>query len=523
MAEIEIELKLRIDPAAVERFRRDPAIHRAKRARARSIALRAVYFDTPGLDLRQMKSALRIRQEGIRRIQTLKMHATNPATGTVQGGSGLQRRLEFNAETDLMVPDLSLIQDQAVQAQVQAIIARDGLEEIFATDVRRTAWLLDLPDGVVELALDIGTINSAGTSVDICEVELELKHGDAKTVLDFADILIERYGCTVAEETKASRGYALYQQLPSRPRRAIKPELNPKHDAWTSLTSIVEAGAAQLIGNDATVLAGVDIEGVHQARVAVRRLRAALSAFRSIIPDDLYARLNKSLRRHIRILGAARDLDVFLDETLGPLLAQKNAPKALRQFAKRCETARALSYKRVHKEMRSARYGRLQLELIRFSTHDVPDIALGVGTETLAANLLDAQCAAVVDAAGRSPGDLPEADQHALRITIKNLRYTIDCFAKIYPKPKVKEWRSATKKLQQCLGGLNDAVVHNALLDRMDAPDMPVKKSVRRAIQAANEKKVAHGLNDLAVCWETFSALTPFWENGDTPTEPESR
>ncbi|MFZ1575815.1 MAG: CHAD domain-containing protein, partial [Chromatiaceae bacterium] len=61
---------------------------------------------------------------------------------------------------------------------------------------------------------------------------------------------------------------------------------------------------------------GEDIEGVHQMRVAIRRLRSALSLFRAAIPKEASKPWSDEMRWIVGELGLARDLDVFIDEGL---------------------------------------------------------------------------------------------------------------------------------------------------------------------------------------------------------------
>jgi len=501
MADSEIELKLRLDPGEVSRFRRDAALHRNKRARAVSRSLLAVYFDTPDLALRSRKMALRIRQEGPDRIQTLK---TSPT------GAGLQRRLEFNAPTSELEPDLALIDDPAVRETLASVIGESGLVPIFTTDIRRTIWLLDLPDGSVELALDIGRIESDGRNVQVCEIELELKGGSPHDLIDFASDIATRHRVHVSDDSKAARGYGLYERARPQARNAMKLQLAADEPAWTALARIMEEGAHQLFANEAVILEGRDIEGVHQARVAIRRLRAALGAFRRIIPDTIRSPL-KALRRHQQALGPARDWDVFLTETLQPLAQSDNPPKALKSFMKRVEIARKRAYRQANKALYARRYSALQLDLVRFPYHPEPDVAAGIGTGDIARELLEDRLQVVQQAAGDDPTSLDDVALHALRIDIKEMRYALDFFASIYDDTDIKPWRSASKKLQECLGGLNDVVVHAGLLDALDAPDRPVPKSIRRAIDAQNQIRVDEGRADFAERWAAFKALPAFW------------
>lgn len=513
MAEDEIELKLDMAPEEEARFRRDPMIHRAKTGRAVSRPMMAVYFDTDDLRLRAAKTALRIRQEGAERVQTLKRGGT---------GAGLSRRREFNAPTDANEPRLDLIDDDAVRAELAEICGGRRLIPVFTTDIRRTVWILDFADGPVEMALDIGTIESEGRTRPVCEIELELKGGSARDLVAFAGDIAARYPVRVGLESKAQRGYALYRPEAPVPCKARKLALDPVAPAEESLRRIVEEAAEQMFANEAAVLDGRDVEGVHQMRVAVRRLRAALSAFRSAMPEDRRKPLNKALRRLQVDLGPARDWDVFVEETLRPLQAESGAPKALAGFGERVEEARRRAYKAARKALGSPRYGRLQIALLRFAHTPIDHQAAQRPTAAVAAEVLTQRYETVLAAAGDDPAALEEVAKHAFRIDIKKLRYALDFFQSLYDPAAVKPWRSAAKKLQDCLGALNDAAVHAALMDAMDAPDRPVPKSVRRRIAAHGDRKIAAELEDLTARWEAFRALPPFW-TGPTPISSPDR
>ncbi len=60
---------------------------------------------------------------------------------------------------------------------------------------------------------------------------------------------------------------------------------------------------------------GLDIEELHDMRVATRRMRAALQVFGDYLDEKTWAPFDKGLRRTGRVLGEVRDLDVFWEKT----------------------------------------------------------------------------------------------------------------------------------------------------------------------------------------------------------------
>ena len=75
-----------------------------------------------------------------------------------------------------------------------------------------------------------------------------------------------------------------------------------------------------------------DAEGVHQIRVAVRRLRAALALFEPHLHPATLSGLNDELRRFGSIFGQARDWDVFVLETLPAAAEDIRGPARLDQL-----------------------------------------------------------------------------------------------------------------------------------------------------------------------------------------------
>ncbi len=110
---------------------------------------------------------------------------------------------------------------------------------------------------------------------------------------------------------RPAAGKAAAEKSPLRWRKAKTPAIAPLATAEDALTRIVVAGAEHLRANEACVLARAHDEGIHQMRVAARRLRSALTLYRAFIPDEQYRYLNGELKWLIRELGGARDWDVF--------------------------------------------------------------------------------------------------------------------------------------------------------------------------------------------------------------------
>ncbi|MBP5856124.1 CHAD domain-containing protein [Marivibrio halodurans] len=526
MASAEIELKLTIDAASALRLRRDRYLHAVKRGRARNQRLIAVYFDTDALDLKAAGIALRLRQEGRRRVQTVKCPIGAP-------GGGVQKRLEVEAPITGTEPDLSLIDDPSVAERVRAAVGDKTLKPVFSTDVKRTIWMIDQAEGTIELALDEGEIASAGAEgksggrVIVREAELELKAGSPTALLAFAEDLRERVPFRIGGESKAARGYALFLEASTAIAKAGEPALDPAMSAQQALSAILADGISQLLANEAMVLEGTDPEGVHQARVAVRRMRAALSAFTPVLDTANRKHLAKPLRWVQQALGPARDWDVFLSETLAPVRARAGAHPGLTLIEKHAARKREKAYRQAEKALFAKRYQRmiLRLEGFEYSRNPLAE-ALPVGR--FAWELLQQRYDRVRADGGADPRDLETEALHALRIEIKKLRYAVEFFKGLYDPKAVASFLQATKKLQDCLGALNDAVVAERLLAELVPeaadPDIEVETEEQARIEEAlsvirevQSEQIQAGLAKLSAAWERLLGERPFWKTGAPP------
>jgi CHAD domain-containing protein len=204
-----------------------------------------------------------------------------------------------------------------------------------------------------------------------------------------------------------------------------------------------------------------DEDAIHDARVATRRLKAAVDVFEPISSKSHRREFEKTLRRLRKHLGPARDLDVMLGHVkeiksnrLNPaakwLESQLLGQQAhLRQSeAEKFDVAKALArlgaWWGVRQDWADAQDGldcliseSLHLQLDRFAEH---------------ANAISGQAT--------NSGDEKLLDPHQLRIAGKALRYTMEMAIAGGHKLPVAVGRSF-KKMQDALGLWHDYVVLN--------------------------------------------------------------
>ena len=201
----EIELKLKIAPDAVAILLRHPTLVAIGEPQRKLLLSR--YFDTPALDLMAKQAALRVRLVDQQWIQTIKI-----------GGSvvnGLHSRPEWETPIPDDQPHPELFTESSIHDVLQPSVINQ-LQPVFQTEFWRSTWLIHFHDSLIEVALDQGDITSQGDKALICEVELELKSGQAETLTALAEILGQHITLIPDSISKAQRGYALYQ-APNKP------------------------------------------------------------------------------------------------------------------------------------------------------------------------------------------------------------------------------------------------------------------------------------------------------------------
>jgi inorganic triphosphatase YgiF len=512
----EIELKLEIRPEDVARLLRSPELRELSAGRSQTRSLQTVYFDTPELGLARHGMALRVRRDGRKRLQALK--ARGPRRGAHFD------RIEHEAVASREEPDLGLVPDPELRARVEAAIAGAPLRPLIETRIRRTKRLLRRGEASLELAVDTGEVRAAGESQPLCEVELELREGEAAALYDAALALIDVVPLRISTLSKAELGYACLTGAPPAPQGARAPELSPAATLDDVVAATLESCLAHVLVNLAPARLGRDAEGVHQMRVGVRRLRSALRLFRPALPADAVRPLEGELRWLGRELGAVRDLDVFVVGLLDPLHARRPGDKGLERLREAAQALRAEQQEQLRRTLDSTRFTRLALALGRFVARrgwrdqplDESSARLFAPARGLAAALFAAR-----DRKARRLGDridelsLPEL--HRLRIQVKRLRYAVELLGGLHPGRRRERYLERLPELQDRLGRLADLATAQGLLagllERIDPDARPACARAAGFVEGWAAADVARATRRLARAWRRFAEARPFWGN----------
>src|SRR5262249_55666234 len=121
-----------------------------------------------------------------------------------------------------------------------------------------------------------------------------------------------------------------------------------------------------LLANQAIVEDGRDPEGVHQMRVALRRLRTVCSLLRKEVPSPAFQAFGYEAKWLMQLLGPARDWDVFVTTTLARLEKACAPDVDFAGLRRAAEPHRIASYAVLREALMEPRYTRFQLSLRRW-------------------------------------------------------------------------------------------------------------------------------------------------------------
>jgi CHAD domain-containing protein len=221
----------------------------------------------------------------------------------------------------------------------------------------------------------------------------------------------------------------------------------------------------RLIRHDAGVRLGEDIEDVHQARVATRRLRSDLRTFRDVLEPEWDAALREELGWLGAELGTVRDLDVQLDR-LGHRV--EHLPEEDRDVGERlvARLADRREEARIHllAAMRSTRYPALLDHLVAAAREPavLPAVAATPAAMALGA-VMERPWKHLKNALDGLGDDAADEELHMARIRTKRARYAAEAIAPVFGR-RARAFAKAAAALQDVLGEHQDAVVAQAWL-----------------------------------------------------------
>jgi len=393
----------------------------------------------------------------------------------------------------------------------------------FATVVQRTACTLE-PDASTEIvgAVDKGEIRpvEGQRTEPIYEVELQLKRGAPAALYGTGLRLLEIAPLRIELRSKLERGCRLLESTTAEPQaeHSLPFGLKPDMTVEESLRKIGLGGLRLFLRNELAALAGVS-EGVHQMRVAVRRLRSAVATLKRMLPQEQYEWVNQELGWLANILAAARNWDVLSSSLLAPVRSALPNDQDLIELCRLCERERQSAYQSADAAIRSRQHTaallRLSLWFASCSWRNQPvsqqSALLMAPIGTVAPSLIGRRYKKVKKAADRFDEFTPQ-QRHEFRIAVKKLRYTIEFLRDLFDSNHVAGFVQRLKSLQDDAGYANDIRVAHELLTDLQASGNAVPVARAAGIVLGWHER---GLSDLdrklRKHIQRLRQLRPFW------------
>jgi triphosphatase len=450
----EIELKLRVDAGEIEKFVDAPALRDAK---SKLSHLHTVYFDDSKHHILRSGFNLRVRSDGSRHVQTLK------------SAHGFDRE-EFEAVVADGTPSLKELKG----AEAARLSKRLGdLEPVFALQTDRRVWTVNRDGSTVEVALDRGMIDADGQSEPIEEVELKLKSGAPRLLFELAQELGDLTNAQPAFTSNGERGYRLAKRQSAAPEHALGLRLDPRSSIERAFLLIAEACLRQYFINEELIGATRDSEAVHQARIGMRRLRAAFTLFRPIVAGDDVSEVMSGLKWVSDLLGKARDLDVFIKGELKRLELEHPGVPGVEVLAQTVRTMRDDAYVSLRDALRSERYRRLMAALLRcihfgdWRMSQAPDLV--AEREQRFVRFARKELARRENSIAKKKGWLTKdaLQRHRIRIKAKKLRYMTEFLEVCASSKSLLRSQRNLERVQDLLGTMNDSIAKERLVGKI--------------------------------------------------------
>jgi CHAD domain-containing protein len=340
---------------------------------------------------------------------------------------------------------------------------------------RRLARTWRTDDGVVIGELtddDVRASKADGDEVAFREIEFELAP-------DADDDLVDEVAARLTPAIRSAE-----RPIPKLVRalgpRAMEPpdvDVAPLPSTPTAqqvIQSAIASSVARLLLQLPAARLGVDPEGVHQARVAARRLRSDLKTFEPLLDSEWSAGMQAQLRWLIDELGAVRDSDIIRAKLRDVIERHPEIDDAAAcGVFHQVRLKRRRDRRRLLRHLDDDRATELLDQLVAASAAPATVKRAARPARDVLPKLVRKRWKRLdraINGFGRRP---TAAELHEVRILAKRLRYAAEAVA---PAAGKQAWKFAkdASRIQDALGELNDAAVVGAWLaataDRLDGP-----------------------------------------------------
>ena len=365
----------------------------------------------------------------------------------------------------------------------------------------------------VTLSVLEGTLRSVAHEQPVCRFVLE---GPVVALLALSNEMAANLPLAVPSSSLAVQALALARSTPPSVRRSGGPEVPPNATVGDAAALVIGHLTDVILAGVPAVTAGDMPEPVHAMRVALRRLRAALSVFRRAVDGPAVAAVKPRLSRLATALGRARDWDVFLLGTGQEVAAALDGDRRIETMLTAARRQREAAYAELRCLFASAEFRQLAVALVQLAA--LRPWELDADEERLDVLRGDAGCYAAALLAKRhehmlAPGHdisgLPAEELHALRKQGKRLRYAAEFFAPLHGRRTTRRFVRRVSDLQDALGHLNDTASAAGLMQSLRGG--PDRQFAAGAVQGFAAARSLEARSAIARSWSKFRRADPFW------------
>lgn len=439
-------IRLRLDSKDVSVFLQHPLLSGAPKRRR----VHQTHFDTPDQAIAGI--GLSVDETRVLRKTMLSVQ---------EAGNNLHL---WTAPTTPGTFDFATLIDDPETAERLAQFA-GMLVPMYAIDTSQRQWPVQIRSAQVDITLEEGTLSAGNDNAQrtesICEIELRLTNGKPAALFGVARLLSRQVRLHPITDTLAQRALAFSVSKSPGPIKAKRVKIDAKESVINVFNHVAWLCLKQLQDNEAGVFAPNNVEYIHQARVALRRLRTALRLFESELPPGFSDKWGQAWRDVGEQLGNARNWDVFCSEILPAITADLGDHPDVIQLKAFAQAERQKAHAETQKWLRGRRYSLTMVafcEALLMLPDRTPNRIDGFADKALKKRH-QRFCRGA-----RIAHTLNGEQRHEVRIDLKKLRYTLDFFESLYPQKKLQGFLTGLAETQELLGHMNDLVTGEALL-----------------------------------------------------------
>ncbi len=471
-------------------------------SRPKRVRINDSYLDTKDRLFGLTRTSCRLRNIDSRWELTMK------ALSTFKGGLAKRR------EKTYPLPLMNSYSDALKYCEnrlLRRMLGGRKFKMLFEIKNNRIMRKLTLSDGTeTEASFDDVDIMGNKKVIKMKEIELEFSKGDMKNFESFTRNMTNSSSLVPAKISKvetALREFSLRMQHPANRDYRFSRKDTLSYAAVQTMKKYVEV----LKNNEPLVRVGIDEEGVHDMRVATRRLRTALRIFEAVMPDDA-KRIFKDLAWLGRSLGRVRDLQLQMIGISGyeDLLSHEHS-RYLNIYRGSMYEQIEEKQKRLLSVLNSKRYTSLLHSLDLLGEYE--DSVSSKRVMKAAKRPIKKAMGKVLSQSADINKQSPDENLHQLRLSIKKLRYICEFFQPVF-KPKMVKTIKKTKELQDYLGDNQDALVSVQVLSTamndtgLEGEDAGHMKNALNKMIEIKRKESEKARNAFFKAWKVYKRKT---------------